>query len=406
MSNIASRGALQFPDNDGNHSHTFINGKPFNQLALVSFNYTLYSNSTVSNGTNCYLVFGKYAPVFLDNGTWINGTSCFIPYYPIRAIGGLWIAFAVAFGVMLVFAALNLWKHGKRHCPRRNLPKPMGRRRPWYWMIVVSACGIASSTAGVNADRIYLPDTSVVLQSFFFTVLLPAALAMVWETSRHWGSFHKRLLKDSSTLRRNLGRDRVEFWLPVAFYLLTVSTLSLTIPRSWLPLKLQRAPEQQLEYAVPIVADIRFKLSGLFAACAWILIVFSLFHSLYYYVLPSPNTRGTQSPARWSLEVITAHNLTKLCLAVTLLALRIGYAIASAWNFNISIYDINVELKWPVGLGYGSTIVMLFVLIVRGRREENDDVVLLAQRKEREKMCHTQMGVRRFWLGRGSETVA
>jgi hypothetical protein len=35
-------------------------------------------------------------------------------------------------------------------------------------------------------DRDYLQQIAIVLQSFFFYLMIPGTLAMVWEGTRHW----------------------------------------------------------------------------------------------------------------------------------------------------------------------------------------------------------------------------
>ncbi|KAK5004599.1 hypothetical protein LTR39_006138, partial [Cryomyces antarcticus] len=83
MGLINLRELLQFPVGD-NATDTLINGVHFNQTALDYWNYTLYSNNTISNDSKCYLIFDQYQPLMLSNGSWINGTSCYLPYYRIK----------------------------------------------------------------------------------------------------------------------------------------------------------------------------------------------------------------------------------------------------------------------------------------------------------------------------------
>jgi hypothetical protein len=53
-------------------------------------------------------------------------------------------------------------------------------------MVFVAACGMISTITGVDVDRYYLQELPIVLQSFFFLLMVPGTLAMVWEATRHW----------------------------------------------------------------------------------------------------------------------------------------------------------------------------------------------------------------------------
>lgn len=169
-----------------NSSDTVINGIHFNLTALNHFNYSLYSNGTLSNRTNCWLVFNLFRPSMLVNGTFINATSCYQPYFGIRSRGSLGIISASLFGLSIVFTLMNLRKHGKRFLPNEKRFRVVGRRWQWYWMLFVAACGIISGFAGIDVDRDYLQSMAIILQSFFNCLMMPGILAVVWEAVRHW----------------------------------------------------------------------------------------------------------------------------------------------------------------------------------------------------------------------------
>src|SRR5689334_14499451 len=98
---LESRSLVPFTPTSSNGSETIINGVPFNLDALREFKYELYSNNTISNESHCYLVFDRFKPTMLDNGTWLHATSCYIPYYGIGTRGKASIAFGVAFGLSI-----------------------------------------------------------------------------------------------------------------------------------------------------------------------------------------------------------------------------------------------------------------------------------------------------------------
>jgi hypothetical protein len=179
------RELLQFPGGD-NETDTVINGVHFNLTALHEFNYTIYSNGTISNDSNCYLIFNQYQPSMFSNGSWVNGTSCYNPYYGIKTRGKLSIAFAAFFAASIMFTLMNLRKHGRQFLREDKRFRLVGRRWQWYWMCFVAACGLISCITGVDVDRDYLQSIAIVLQGFFFSLMLPGTLAIVWEATRHW----------------------------------------------------------------------------------------------------------------------------------------------------------------------------------------------------------------------------
>lgn len=179
------RDLVDFPSGD-NDSSTIINGINFNLTALHEFNYLLYSNGTISNESKCYLIFDNFKPSMFDNGSWVNATTCYIPYYGISTRGKTSIAFGVLFGMSIMLTLMNLKKHGQLHLREDKRFRVVGRRWQWYWMLFVAACGMISTLTGVDVDRYYLQQIPIVLQSLFFMLMVPGALAMVWEATRHW----------------------------------------------------------------------------------------------------------------------------------------------------------------------------------------------------------------------------
>jgi hypothetical protein len=182
---IQMRELLQFPQGD-NSSDTVVNGVHFNLTALREYNYTIYSNNTISNSSKCYLIFDQYKPHMFANGSWVNATTCYVPYFGIHERGLASILIGSAFGISIMFTLINLRKHGKLYLREDKRFRIVGRRWQWYWMLFVAACGMISTFTGVDIDRYYLQQIPIILQSFFFTLMVPGALAMVWECTRHW----------------------------------------------------------------------------------------------------------------------------------------------------------------------------------------------------------------------------
>ena len=114
MGYINIRDLLQFPAGD-NATDTIINGVHFNRTALEFYNYTLYSNNTISNNSKCYLIFDDFKPMMWSNGSWISETKCDVPYFGIDIRGILSIVVIVTYGFMLFLTLMNLGKHGKKY---------------------------------------------------------------------------------------------------------------------------------------------------------------------------------------------------------------------------------------------------------------------------------------------------
>jgi hypothetical protein len=204
-----------------NASDTIIAGVHFNSSALNYWNYTLYSNGTLSNGSWCLLTFPPYTPSLIrPNGTWANVTWCYTATNPIGLRGSIGIGFAVVFGISLVLTLVALGKHGKTYLPVEKRFYPIGRRWQWYWAVIACACALISLFTNIDVDRYFLPELPIVLTSFFWFLMQWATMAIVWEAVRHWGSWMERQFIDPDPF--SLGQDdkraKIEFWLPLFFY--------------------------------------------------------------------------------------------------------------------------------------------------------------------------------------------
>jgi len=219
MATNIDRSLLPFPQGD-NSTDTLIEGAHFNLTTLNHWNYTYYSNRTISNGSLCFLLFKPHTPILLQNGTFLRSDSCYSPVEPIglRAILGL--IFACLFALSIMFTFINLRKHGRRFLPAEKRFRAVGRRWQWYWMLAVGTCALISGITNVDVDRYYLPELPLVLSNFFWFLMLPTTTAVVWESVRHWGSWLERQAVDADPfmLQQDDRRSRVELFLPLGFY--------------------------------------------------------------------------------------------------------------------------------------------------------------------------------------------
>lgn len=217
---VEARDLLAFPGGD-NETDTVFAGVHFNLTTLRHWNYTFYSNQTLSNGSHCFLTFAPYEPKLVyDNGTFVNATWCYVPLGSIGTHGYVGIAFAVLYGLALVLSLTALSKHGAHHLPVEKRFYPIGRRWQWYWACFVCGCALVSLIANVDIERYYLQELPIVLTIFFWFLLCQGTLALAWEAVRHWGSWLERQFIDPNPFvyREDDRRAQVEFWLPLWFY--------------------------------------------------------------------------------------------------------------------------------------------------------------------------------------------
>ncbi|PGH12376.1 hypothetical protein AJ79_04324 [Helicocarpus griseus UAMH5409] len=381
------RELLQFPGGD-NTTDTLINDIHFNRTALTHFNYTLYSNGTLSNGSSCWLTFDIYKPRLLANGTFLNATSCYTPIDEIEKRGAVGIAFAVLFAATIVFTLVNLRKHGKMFLPAEKRWRPIGRRWQWYWMSFVAACGVISCFMTIDVDRDYLQSMALTLQSFFYYLLIPGLLAALWEAVRHWGSWQERQIcdRDMFAFSTTSTREKQEFWLPLIFYLFAWLNFFMVIPRSWNAIQKQRSDSQTIDVAKPSATDPRIKAGSIIAVVCLLVICYSLLHSIYRYI-ERPTSR-----LRYMTFYISSAPL-KFILCIILAGVRVGFGVASAFTWDISPVKYDGHVGWLYGLGYTPALLILVVLNIWGFIDPNEDRALIAQRRERGRSIDAELGI-------------
>jgi hypothetical protein len=220
MGSLVVRDEILFPPGD-NLTDTFIGGTHFNRTILDIWDYVLYTNDTISNISHCYLVFRPFTPTaLLANGTFLNSTWCYDPVRPIGPRAGISAGVAIIYAVALIFNIVSLRKHSKARLPPEKRFRIIGRRFQWYWAILVCIVAFISLFTNVDVDRYFLPELPLILTSFSWYILQFLTLALVWEASRHWGSWMERqyIDPDPFALGQDDKRARVELVIPLAFY--------------------------------------------------------------------------------------------------------------------------------------------------------------------------------------------
>ncbi|KAK4066109.1 uncharacterized protein Triagg1_8177 [Trichoderma aggressivum f. europaeum] len=383
-----ARDLLSFPGGD-NSTDTVFGGVHFNLTTLEHWNYTYYSNGTLSNNSRCYLTYEPYEPqLLISNGTFINATKCYSAVDPIGARGYVGIGFAAVYAVGLMLTLTALAKHGRLHLPKEKRFYPIGRRWQWYWACFVCACALISLFTNIDIDRYHVVELPIIVTSFFWFLICQGTIALVWESVRHWGSWQERQFIDPNPFvyRTDDRRSKIEFYLPLWFYFWTWMNFFLVVPRGWSFVEMQRSPEQTIAKAIPTATGARFKAGAFCLVIAWATIVFSLRHSIYHY---KPRNRGVLNRTLGLVRSIPLRFVLTVPLAGALVAYQV--LISFKWTFSVMRYGgiVPVIFAW----GYGPSLLIIFVQVAYGFASPNEDKALLAQRRQRGETIDRELGI-------------
>ncbi|KAH7327807.1 hypothetical protein B0I35DRAFT_346342 [Stachybotrys elegans] len=395
---LSRREVLPFPEGD-NRTDTILGGNHFNLTTLNEWNYTLYSNGTVSNGSRCYLLFEPYVePLGLwPNGSWHNSTSCWVAINPVgpRALTG--IGFAVAFGVGLVLTMTALAKHGRLYLPVDRRFYPIGRRWQWYWACFVCSFALISLFMNIDVDRYFMQEIPMIVTVFAWFLINNGIVAVVWEAVRHWGSWQERQFTDPNpyTFAQDDRRAKVEFYLPLWFYFWNWMNFFLCIPRSWVFLRYQSAPDQIENRFNPGAVNNRFKAGAFCLVVCWLTICFSMHHSIHYY---KPSNGGF---FRKILDYLRSFP-PRFLLIVPLCAGQIAYQVFISFVVDWSLMRHDGPVPIIFGWGYGPALAIIYIQIFYGYFSPNEDKELLRQRIERGEIIDRELGLvrRPAWWSR------
>lgn len=371
---------LDFPPGD-NATDTLINGVHFNLTTLRAWGYEYYSNQTVSNGTWdwCMIMAEPYTPTrILANGTFSNSTWCYTPTHPMHIRGGVGMGFVVLFGLAIVLNLVCLNRHGRLYLPVEKRFFPIGRRWQWYFSFITCAFSVAGLISNIDVDRMYLPEIPILLFSFFWYLVQMAAMAIVWESVRHWGSWMERQFIDADpyALPEEGRRYKFEIIIPLVFYAFLFLNFFVVFPRNWSPIQLQRSPEQTLLEAVPAATDIRLKVGAFLLLAAWVVILVSLRHSVNEYL---PHNRGLVNRAIGIIKLtpLRLHLLMFLSLAL------VAYQALVSWSWDNSPMNITGNVAAIYIGGFLPTLLIVYTNIVAGFMRPNEDQELIRQRRLR-----------------------
>ncbi|KAF4980371.1 hypothetical protein FZEAL_3601 [Fusarium zealandicum] len=380
---------MPWPKGD-NDTDTQFGGTHYNLTTLKHFNYTAYNNETISNGSRCYMTKVPLQPAALlyDNGTFINNTKCYSALNPIGTRGHVGIGFAVAFGLALVLNLTVLAKHGKIYLSREKRFYPVGRRWQWYWALFISGAALISLFINIDVDRYYLQELPITITVFFWYIMCMGVLALTWEAVRHWGSWQERQYIDPNPFMLSEGdrRAKVEFWLPLWFYLWVWLNFFMVVPRSWKFSQYQRSPDQTQNRAVPGATGARFKVAALCLFIAWLTIIFSIRHSIKHY---KPRNRGVFNRAIGLTRSIPL----RFYLIIPLSLATIAYQAFISFEFEYSIVKFDGNVPVIFCWGYLPALLILIVQVLYGFASPNEDKELIRQRRERGETINRELGI-------------
>ncbi|PHH76461.1 hypothetical protein CDD83_4255 [Cordyceps sp. RAO-2017] len=351
---LTGRDLLAFPGGD-NETDTVFGGVHFNLTTLRFWNYTYYSNQTLSNGTKCWLTFPPYQPhELLTNGTFVNATKCWTALDPIGTRGVTGIVFAALYGLGLVMTLAALAKHGALYLPKEKRFFPIGRRWQWYWGGFVGACALIGLLSNIDIDRYYVQELPIVLTSFFWFLLCQGTMALTWEAVRHWGSWLERQYVDPNPFiyRQDDRRAMIEFWMPLWFYFWVWMNFFLVVPRSWKFAEKQRSPDQTRDVAIPAATGGRFKGAAVCLVIAWLTILFSLRHSVQHY---KPRNRGLANRVVGLARALPVRFMFMIPLCLAMIIYQI--VIAFVWDLSVMRYRgvVPIIFAW----GYGPPLLIM-----------------------------------------------
>ncbi|KAH7016691.1 hypothetical protein EDB80DRAFT_270695 [Ilyonectria destructans] len=386
---VTARGLVQAWPEGANKSDTLIADHHLNLTALKHWNYTYYTNETISNGSKCYLVFPPYQPVYLfGNGTFINKTTCYTAVKSIGSRGRTGICFATAYGFCLVLVLVALAKHGKNHLAPEKRFYPISRRWQWYWGIFVCACACIGLFMNIDVDRYYLQELPITVTVFFWYLLCMATIALTWESVRHWGSWLERQFIDPNpfVLGQHDRRAMVELWLPMWFYFWVWMNFFLVVPRSWSFTQKQHYPGQALDFARPAATSVRFKAAAFCLIVAWLTILFSLRHSIKNY---RDRHRGIINRALGFTKAVP----WRFYLTIPITAALIAYQAFIAWEWEYSLIRVGTPIYIIFTWGYTPSLLILLIQIIYGFTSPNEDEELIRQRHERNDRIDQELGI-------------
>lgn len=182
------------------------------------------------------------------------------------------------------------------------------------------------------------------------------------------------------------GKNPLAIHLALHLLIISPQNFFMIVPRSWGALEQQRSLNQTMAVARPMATDGRFKAAAFFLFVAWVVILFSLIHSIWHYKLPR------KSPLQLIGGVFRYIPINYMLLMLLSL-IMVGYEAAIAFNFDISPLKVHSDLGYMYGLGWAPILAIIIVQEVWGYILPNEDKELIRQRRIRGADIDREMGI-------------
>jgi hypothetical protein len=173
------------------------------------------------------------------------------------------------------------------------------------------------------------------------------------------------------------------------------------VPRNWSAIEHQRYPQQILDDAAPTATDARFKAAAFLLVACWLITVFSLRHSIKYYC---PRNRGLVNRIRGFFRYMPF----RFMLLVPLAAAIPAYQALVAWRFEYSPLKVDGLKAAIYAGGYTPSLLILYVQVIIGFFNPNEDLELKRQRRVRGQAIDAEIGLVHkpsWWRRNGGENM-
>ena len=160
----------------------------------------------------------------------------------------------------------------------------------------------------------------------------------------------------------------------------------LIVPRGWGDIEMQRYPQQIVDIAEPSATDGRFKAAGFSMLICWLTILFSLRHSIMHY---QERNRGIFNRAIGLIRFTPLRFMLIVPIAAAIPAYQILCSFEFSWSpLNIKGDNLAIYLG-----GYAPSLLILYIQIIAGFLNPNEDRELLRQRRLRGEANDRELGI-------------
>lgn len=301
------------------------------------YNYSVYSNGTISNFTNCYLINDEHTPIIESDGMIYNGQSCDSPVKSLASHGAVGIVTACFCFFLIPLLLVNIAKYWK------GKPPLLKRRMEFIWITLLILALAVGGFAYIDVDRNLVQGAAMKIFSFTFQTALPISIAILWHviSTYGFGLYRQRIVVGKHAAHFSLDHwiFVVEYYAPIVFYVFNLMGFFLAALHPWT--KVVRGDGNA-------ATDGRFKASSVLLAIAW---VFACAMFIVYSFVYKLDRRG-----RWVGMVI---------MMISILP-RIVYQFLETWSFTLNASNVSVNAGLVFGLGFCPPLILAYTVCIYG----------------------------------------